>query len=210
MNSSMQVRPPWALWDPVLGTLPNGGMEDEAHDRGSHSNPWPRARTESLSMTWHGKIPQVIPEMWRKERPPQGPVGALLGPLNPNRQGKPPRAWWTPSLGPSGYAGWRKRVPVLGPGMGQGPRWSSLNTAMHGSPPQTLSQVPCHLVGWRAKPRTEAPNTMPAGAPEPKLAREASLGLVDSQVWAPQGTQAGGRECLSQGPAGARGPAGAL
>ncbi|KAJ1210339.1 hypothetical protein NDU88_005705 [Pleurodeles waltl] len=59
---------------------------------------------------------------------------------------------------------------------------------MHGSPPKTRSRVPCHLVGWRAKPRTGAPNPAPGGAPEPKLTGESSLGPVDSQVRAPQGT----------------------
>ncbi|KAJ1181990.1 hypothetical protein NDU88_007189 [Pleurodeles waltl] len=37
---------------------------------------------------------------WSEGAPPQDPVGAQLGPLNPNRKGKPPRAWWTPRPGP--------------------------------------------------------------------------------------------------------------
>ncbi|KAJ1189482.1 hypothetical protein NDU88_006227 [Pleurodeles waltl] len=119
----------------------------------------------------------------------------------------PPRARWSPGgapepklagedspgpvdsqvSAPRGTAGRRKGVPVPGPGRGQEPGQSSLNTAMHGSPPQTLSRVPCHLVGRRAKSRTGVPNTIPAGASDPKLTGESLLGLVDSQAWAPHG-----------------------
>ncbi|KAJ1199902.1 hypothetical protein NDU88_003734 [Pleurodeles waltl] len=68
MNSSMLVRPPWAVWDPIPGALPHGGLEDEAQDRGSHSNPWPSARMGPLSMTWQGKPPQVSPAIWTRYR----------------------------------------------------------------------------------------------------------------------------------------------
>ncbi|KAJ1104371.1 hypothetical protein NDU88_001783 [Pleurodeles waltl] len=72
---------------------------------------------------------------------------------------------------------------------------------MHGNPPQTLFRVPCHLVGRRAKPRTGAPTPGPAGAPEPKLAEEASPGPVDSQAWANQGTAGWRKGATVPGPA---------
>ncbi|KAJ1132402.1 hypothetical protein NDU88_010716 [Pleurodeles waltl] len=144
------------------------------------------------------------------------PLGGLAG--KAQDKGSQPGARWAPkpkltgeaSLGPvdskawapQGTAGWRKGVPVPRPDRGQGPSRSSLNIAMHGSPPQTLFRVPCHLVGRRAKPRTGAPNTMPAGAPEPKLTGESSLGPVDSQVWVPQGTAGWKKRVPAPGPGG--------
>ncbi|KAJ1194509.1 hypothetical protein NDU88_003797 [Pleurodeles waltl] len=66
MNTTMQVRPPWAPWVPVLDILPQGGLEEEAQDRGLHPNLWPRgrARMGPVSMTWLRKPPQVSPAIW--------------------------------------------------------------------------------------------------------------------------------------------------
>ncbi|KAJ1118585.1 hypothetical protein NDU88_006776 [Pleurodeles waltl] len=108
-------------------------------------------------------------------------------------------------MAPQGTAGWRNGVPIPGPGRGQGPSQSSLNTAMRGSPRQTLSRVPCHFVGPRAKPRTGAPTPRLTGAPEPKLTGEALLGLVDSQVWASQRMAGWRKGAPSPGPG--QGPA---
>ncbi|KAJ1216457.1 hypothetical protein NDU88_004059 [Pleurodeles waltl] len=73
------------------------------------------------------------------------------------------------------------------------------------SPPQTLSQAPCHPVGRRMKPRT-IPG--PTGAPETKLTRGSPPG-PDGFPSPRPGTlrvrQAGGRECPSQARA-RRGP----
>ncbi|KAJ1210340.1 hypothetical protein NDU88_005706 [Pleurodeles waltl] len=73
-----------------------------------------------------------------------------------------------------------------------------------------MSRVPCHLMAQRAKPRTGAPNPGPAGAPEPKLTGESSLGPRDSQAWAPE-VKTGWRKGVpvpgtSGGPAGAPEP----
>ncbi|KAJ1089019.1 hypothetical protein NDU88_002172 [Pleurodeles waltl] len=163
----------------------------------------------SLKTAMHRSPPQTLSREpchlvgWRanprKEAPTLGPAGvpepkltgeALLGPVDF-------QAW-----APQGTAGWREVVPVPGPVRGQGPSQSSLNTAMHGSLPQTLSQVPCHLVGRRAKPRIGAPNTMPTRAPEPKLTGESSLGPVYSQAWAPQGTAGWRKGTPALGPSG--------
>ncbi|KAJ1196440.1 hypothetical protein NDU88_000311 [Pleurodeles waltl] len=120
----------------------------------------------------------------------------------------PTWAWWTPRPGPPRVrqAGGREcpsQCPAEALGLGRNP----LNTAMHGSPPQTLSRVPCDLVGRRAKPRTGAPTPGPDGAPEPTLTGEAFLGPVDSQSWAPQGTAGWRKGVLTPRPSG--GPAGA-
>ncbi|KAJ1136764.1 hypothetical protein NDU88_003178 [Pleurodeles waltl] len=68
INSSMQVRPPWALWDPVRGALLHVGLEDEDQYRGSDSDPWPRAQMGPLSMNWQGKPAYVILAIWMCHR----------------------------------------------------------------------------------------------------------------------------------------------
>ncbi|KAJ1136766.1 hypothetical protein NDU88_003180 [Pleurodeles waltl] len=117
--------------------------------------------------------------------PARAPEPKLAGEASPGPVD--PQVW-----APQGRAGWRKGVPIPGPG----------NTAMHGSPPLTLYRVPCHLVGRRAKPRAGALKTMPAGAPEPKLTGESSLGPVDFQAWAPKGTAGWRKGAPSSGPGG--------
>ncbi|KAJ1128450.1 hypothetical protein NDU88_006828 [Pleurodeles waltl] len=103
------------------------------------------------------------------------PTPRLTGETSPDQVDAPV---WAPQR----TAGWRKGVSVPGPGKGQGPGRSSLNTVMHGSPLPSLSGGPCHLEGLRTKPRQGDPtlglNTTLAGDPEPKPAGEASLGPV--------------------------------
>ncbi|KAJ1117975.1 hypothetical protein NDU88_006170 [Pleurodeles waltl] len=156
------------------------------------------------------------------------PRGGLLGP-SPRRAPIPGPAG-APRLGPEGEASQacltsRHGTQVYGRMeegsarlRAQGPGRGSLNTSTQGRTPRTPSQVPCHMVGWRTKPRMGAPTLWPAGdlawgpagAPELKLEGEASPGLADSQARAPQLQQAEGRERLPQGPAGAWDPIGAL
>ncbi|KAJ1215470.1 hypothetical protein NDU88_003079 [Pleurodeles waltl] len=64
----MQVRPPCALRDPVPGTWPHGGLEDQAQDRRFHPDPWTRAQMGPLSMTRQGKPPQVTRQSGRAIR----------------------------------------------------------------------------------------------------------------------------------------------
>ncbi|KAJ1096915.1 hypothetical protein NDU88_002045 [Pleurodeles waltl] len=78
----------------------------------------------------------------------------------------------------------------------RGPRRTSslehggLSTCRQGLPGTcgTPSQALCHKAGQRTKPQCSA------RGPEPRPTEEASLGLVDSQAWALQGTEAGGME----------------
>ncbi|KAJ1149019.1 hypothetical protein NDU88_001840 [Pleurodeles waltl] len=73
------------------------------------------------------------------EAPTPGPTGAQSGPLNPNRQGKPPRELVdSQAHAPQGTAGWRKGAPAPGHGGGPGPCRGSLNTVTQWRPPHGI------------------------------------------------------------------------
>ncbi|KAJ1179502.1 hypothetical protein NDU88_004736 [Pleurodeles waltl] len=137
---------------------------------------------------------------WRKGAPAPGPGGGpagapeakLAGEASP---GKVDSQVWAPQ----GTAGWRKGAPAPGPGGGRAraPEPKLAGEAFLG---------PCRLpdLGPSGYGRLEQGSTPqgPVGDPEARLAGEASPGLVDSQVLAPQGTAGWRKAVPTSGPSG--------
>ncbi|KAJ1124518.1 hypothetical protein NDU88_002969 [Pleurodeles waltl] len=120
------------------------------------------------------------------EHQPHCPVGARLRPLNPNCQGKPPWALWTPRSGPLRVRQARGRECLS-----QGPAGAQSEIAEHShewesSPDPVPGAFP--LGGPEGKAQDRGSQLGAVGTPEPKLTGEASLGPVDSLAWPPQGT----------------------
>ncbi|KAJ1132403.1 hypothetical protein NDU88_010717 [Pleurodeles waltl] len=133
--------------------------------------PWPGAQLGPLNSNrkppgaqWTPRPePLGVRQAGAREHPPQGQAGAWPGPLNPNRQGKPPGPGGLPGLGPSGYGRLEEGTLPSG-GSLPGPR-------------------PRCLATWRARGQRPGKGVLPwglpqslAGASEPKSAGEASLG----------------------------------
>ncbi|KAJ1090253.1 hypothetical protein NDU88_003388 [Pleurodeles waltl] len=130
---------------------------------------------------------------WKKGAPVPVPGGGPARAPEPEQVGEA-------SLGPVDSQAWALRIrqaggrerPPQGPAGVNGIR-SSLNTDVHGSPPQNLSWVPCHLVGQRARPGQRLPPQGPLGPLKPNW-------QPSQAQWFPRPgplrlRQAGGRDC---------------
>ncbi|KAJ1136765.1 hypothetical protein NDU88_003179 [Pleurodeles waltl] len=162
------------LRDPVPGYLPASRAEDKVHARVSHPG---SCHSPCLG-------PRALPGSPEYEQAGEASTGTVDS-----------QAW-----APQGTAGWRKGVPVPGPGAqlglfehchtGEASRDSSPGALPHGGPEDKA----------QARGPTLGPATALARAPEPKPAGEDSLGPVYAKAL--QGTAGWRKGAPSPGPAG--------